>query len=194
MVLRRFLRTWKGALSENQWHRWVEAGLAIAVLLLTSTVTTQDRVVVPVPPTLGAPGVDGGTAMGSDWAEGGIKEAWALFIAHLIGNTTPESAEFIADRLGTFIAPQIYSQIRETLLAEAKRLKDNRLSVQYSPDEVVRSPESDLIAVKGTAILRGGEQVRRQPRTYEMRLSWQGYYPQITHFDVYKKKPQRGGQ
>jgi hypothetical protein len=88
--LARFLETWRGLTLENRFHRVVLLGLVASNLVSAVALLHAERTVVLVPP-----GLEGPVEVARESAAREVKEAWALYLAELLGNVSPANAEFL---------------------------------------------------------------------------------------------------
>ena len=88
MTLADFLATWRGLTLENRLHRLAVLGLIGTNLITAVALLRADHTVVLVPPVL-----EGQVSVARESASQEVKEAWALYVAELLGNVSPSSAE-----------------------------------------------------------------------------------------------------
>jgi len=89
VTLSDFLSTWRGLTLENRLHRLAVLGLIGTNLVIAVALLRAERTVVLVPPVL-----EGQVSVARANASQEVKEAWALFVAELLGNVSPAGAEF----------------------------------------------------------------------------------------------------
>jgi conjugal transfer pilus assembly protein TraE len=83
VTLADFLATWRGLTLENRLHRLAVLGLIGTNLITAVALLRADHTVVPVPPVR-----DGQVSVSRERASREVKEAWALFVAELLGNVS----------------------------------------------------------------------------------------------------------
>jgi conjugal transfer pilus assembly protein TraE len=118
------------------------------------------------------------------------KEAWGLFFAQLSGNVTPDTVDFIKERLKPLLAPAIYSEIIDALETQSLGIKQDRISIRFEPRFVEYEKKSDRVFVYGYSFIKGstGDE-ERQERTYEYSIKVANYAPLITDLNTYQGKP-----
>jgi conjugal transfer pilus assembly protein TraE len=185
--LQEFLRTWRGTTLENRISRIVLVLLATAVLLLTMQVNRIERTVVLVPPALSGP-VD----LARNSASREAQEAWALYVAELLGNVTPSTGDFLMQTLEPLLANNLRRQVMEVIADQLEEIRRERVSMRFEPREVSYDEATRTVRVTGEHITEGpGAKPVRQLRTFELRVDYDNYRPLVTHLDAYngeKKK------
>jgi conjugal transfer pilus assembly protein TraE len=183
--LARFLATWRGLTLENRFHR------VVLLLLLATNLTTAlalvnaERTVVLVPPVL-----EGPVEVARDSAAREVKEAWALYVAELLGNVSPGNAEFLERAIEPLLAPALRRAVAEVMAYQVGEIQRESVTLTYLPRNVLYEPETDKVFVTGSqtsAGPAGRPQVR--VRTYELTLAFRHYRPVVTHLDVYPEEP-----
>ena len=185
MKLQRLIQTWNDVQEENRLHRWLLVALTLSNLCLGILALNSDHTLVLVPPHLTEP-----VQLARNQASASLKESWALYIAELMGNVTPDNIEFIREALGTLLAADLYRSVLDGLWDQTQALKDERISLSFKPREVVYESETDRVFVTGTLVTQtpGGTPDRRN-RTYEMTVDIEHYQPRIKSLDVYAEEP-----
>lgn len=115
-------------------------------------------------------------------------EAWGLALAELLGNVTPSSANFVADRLKPLLSPDIYSSVMDAVHAGAQRLTEDRISVRFEPRQVKFERSTGKVFVSGFSFTRAGTSMDtevREQRTFEFILKIDHYAPVVTHINSY---------
>ena len=178
-------RTWRGINRENRFHR-----IAVALLLATNLLTLlalvrADRTVVLVPPIL-----EGQVNVARDSASREVKEAWAVYVAELLGNVGAGSADFIQRTLEPLLAPALRREVLQVIGAQVEAIKRERVSMSFSPSGLSYEEASDTFYVTGMQVSSGpAAQPVRHQRTFEVRVGFRHYRPVITHLDVYPGSP-----
>ena len=178
-------RTWRGINRENRFHR-----IAVALLLATNLLTLlalvrADRTVVLVPPIL-----EGQVNVARDSASREVKEAWAVYVAELLGNVGAGSADFIQRTLEPLLAPALRREVLQVIGAQVEAIKRERVSMSFSPSGLSYEEDSDTFYVTGMQVSSGpAAQPVRHQRTFEVRVGFRHYRPVITHLDVYPGSP-----
>lgn len=171
-------------------HNNATKNIIIAVLLLTNFLAvwgwfSSTETIVLVPPTL-----DERVVVSADEASEGYKTAWALYVAQLLGNITPDNSQFVGDQVGEIFSPAAYRTMRDALLDQVQAINEDRITVRFEPQEVIYERESEKIFVYGAFFASGptGEP-DRLGRTFEMRVQMRFGRPWVTHFTAYEEPP-----
>jgi conjugal transfer pilus assembly protein TraE len=185
MTLAGFLATWRGLTLENRLHRLALLGLVATNLTTAVALVRTERTVVLVPPIL-----EGEVRIAREQASQEVKEAWALYVAELLGNVSPATAAFLEQALDPILAPALRRPVLDVLAAQVHEIQRERVSMSFQPRAVVYEAGSDTLFVTGQQTTTGpaGKPVIRQ-RTYELRVGFANYRPVIRHLDVYSDPP-----
>lgn len=185
MRLSDFLKTWHGIEAENRFGRLVILGL-LAIGVITSLAAWRtERSIVLVPPTL-THEVD----ITRSKASGEYKEAWGLYLAELLGNVTPATADFLKEAIEPILAPSIYRTVLDAMAEHIKAIQMDRVTISFRPRQVLFEEETNKVFVSGELTSQGPNShpdVRR--RTYEFVLSIKNYRPRLDYIDVYPDEP-----
>jgi conjugal transfer pilus assembly protein TraE len=188
VTLADFLATWRGLTVENRLHRLAVLGL-IATNLVTAVVLFRaERTVVLVPPVL-----DGQVSVARASASQEVKEAWALYVAELLGNVSPTGAQFLQQALDPLLAPALRRPVLEVMAAQIAEIERERVAMRFEPRAVSYDPATDKVFVAGIQTTRGpGGKPEAHTRTYELVVGFANYRPVIRHLDVYPAEPRLG--
>lgn len=182
MKLNAYFRTLKGAVHENKLHRILLFALVFSNAVLAIAVFSKDETVVVVPPTLSTE-----SKLSANKANAGLKEAWASFIVMQISNVTPRTADYVGTQVGKFIAPAAYATFMSDLANQARRIKEDNITVQFSPIQVFYVEERDIVVVSGEYVIRGVRDAESKSlRTYEIGLNVQNYQVSIDSITAYE--------
>nr|WP_242470177.1 type IV conjugative transfer system protein TraE [Thiococcus pfennigii] len=173
---------------ENRLHRLAVLGLIGTNLVTAVALLRADHTVVLVPPVL-----EGQASVARERASQDVKEAWALFIAELLGNVGPTSAEFIQQAVDPLLAPALRRPVLEVMAAQVREIQRERVSMSFNVRAIAYDPPTDKMFVTGvqTSSGPGGKPVTRT-RTYELIVGFAHYRPVIRHLDVYPGEPRVG--
>jgi conjugal transfer pilus assembly protein TraE len=164
----------------------------VALLLLTNLLTLAallraDRTVVLVPPIL-----DGEVNVARDRASREVKEAWAVYVAELLGNVGARSADFIQQALEPLLDPALRPAVMDVIGEQVEAIKRERVSMHFSPSGLSYDPATDTHFITGQQVSVGpGAQPVRHQRTFEVRVAFRHYRPVITHLTVYPGTPRQ---
>ena len=185
MTLARFLATWRGLTLENRFHRVVLLGLLASNLVTALALVSAERTVVLVPP-----GLEGPVEVARESAAREVKEAWALYLAELLGNVSPGNAEFLQRALEPLLAPELRRAVTEVLAYQVREIQRENVTLTYLPRSVLYEPETDKVFVTGAQTSAGpGGKPQSRVRTYELTVAFRHYRPVVTHLDVYPDEP-----
>ena len=182
MKLMDYLKTWEGALSENRFHRFAMAGLIVVVFVLVVMVSGKSERIVMQPVTLKSDAwVEKSTASRE------YKESWALYLALLMGNVTPEKGDFIIERLKPLLSNRIYNDTINALERQIEDIKQNRATFRFEANDVKYERATEKIFVTGMSFEKGsaGDEERTQ-KTFEYKIRVEQYTPKVTWLDTYQ--------
>lgn len=184
MEWRRFFSTYRGLLRENRIWRTLSVCLVLSNLILTVVAFSRHETVVLVPANLTKE-----VRVGVNVGDRAYRESWGLFFSLLLGNVTPKTIDFVLERTGKYLAPNIYQETLKEMYAQAQQLKTNNLTISFEPTEVDFDEEKDRVLVKGVAMLRGAYGAPQAlARTYELGIKVKDYQPVLTYLTSYEKK------
>lgn len=176
-----YLASWNATKLENRYGRFVMILLSASALLLSILVVNKDPIVVEIPPGL----TEKGTVMVDD-ASDAVKESWAMYFADQLGNVTPRTADFVDKKLARNLSTSISAQVRKLIAAQAKEVKEEQVTVQFSPTDVFSMP-GDTVVVTGEYTIRGlRDNERRFVQTFEFGIRVRNYHVVMTSLDVYE--------
>lgn len=190
MKLSEFLNTWRGVSLENRISRLALAILSAAVLLQAWQIGRVERTVVLIPPQLSGP-VD----LSRNSASREAREAWALYVAQLLGNVTPATGEFMMQTLEPLLAGNLRRMLLDLIADQLEDIRREDVSMRFEPREVAYEENTQTVYISGTHTTEGpGAAPVKAQRTYEVRVDYSNYRPLVTHLDVYPGAPQRPSQ
>ena len=188
MNLQRFLATWAGLTLENRVNRLIILLLIGVNCVLAVTIHQTDRTVVLVPPVL-----EGEVSVARSSASQEVREAWALFVAELLGNVTPTNAEFLTKALEPLLAPALRVDVLRVLDAQVAEIRREKVSLAFEPREISRDPASGTIYITGTHVTSGpAAKPVNKSRTYALRVEFKNYRPVVVFLDSYPGEPRVG--
>lgn len=185
MKLSDFLRTWEGHETENRFSRVIIIGLLVICVITSLAAWRTERSIILVPPTL-ATEVE--VTRGSASSE--FKESWGLFLAELLGNTTPANADFLKVAIEPLLAPDIYRSVLDAMTDQIKAIKMDRVAISFTPRHVDYEAETNKVFVSGELKSQGpSSKPDIKPRTYEFIIAIKNYRPRLEFIDVYPDSP-----
>ena len=131
MKLSDFLETWDGHETENRFSRVIIIGLLVVCVITSLAAWRTERSIILVPPTLTKEVKVTRTSAFSEF-----KESWGLFLAELLGNTTPANADFLKTAIEPLLAPDIYRTVLDAMTDQIKAIKMDRVAISFTPPHV----------------------------------------------------------
>ena len=185
MKLSQFLESWRIVQAENRLHRVLLIGLVVSNAISALAALRTERAVVLVPPNLSRE-----VEITRNEASGELKESWGLYLAELLGNVTPATAEFIRSAIGPLLSADIYRSVMDAMAEQINALKMDRIAISFKPRQVFYEKESDKVFVTGELSSQGpNSKPDVRNRTYEFVLSIHNYRPRLDAIDVYADEP-----
>jgi conjugal transfer pilus assembly protein TraE len=185
MRLADFLQTWDGHETENRFSRTVIVGLLVVCVITSLAAWRTERSIILVPPTLSKEVEVTRTSASSEF-----KESWGLFLAELLGNTTPANADFLKTAIEPLLAPDIYRTVLDAMTDQIKAIKMDRVAISFTPRHVDYESETNKVFVSGELSSQGpSSKPDLKPRTYEFIIAIKNYRPRLEYIDVYPDAP-----
>lgn len=181
-----FFSTWRGTAFASRAKDVLIVLLLVLAIGLTYAIATRDTVVTMNPPPSAEP-----VTIGSDRASPRYQQLWAIFVAELAGNITPENAERVRQTLGPFLEAGIRNRVMRSINSDIERLKRDDVSASFA----IREVQYDLngkgrVYVTGDTTLAGvTDDTRRKRRTYIIDVGVAHYQPLITYFNTQAGEP-----
>ena len=175
--------TWENSIKTNYMLAAACVGLTVITLFsVYVTLTTHERIVV-VPA-----GLKDRAAVSWNSADSTYLKSFGLFIATLIGNITPANVKFVSDSLSTYLAPDIYSEVRKKMLqlADSSDFADSASSTRFVPLDILYEPDTNKVFVSGQMIVASAITKQTQNLIYEMQievLNGQPIVQNVTSYD-----------
>ena len=185
MKLSEFLQTWDGHETENRFSRVIIIGLLVVCVITSLAAWRTERSIILVPPTLNKEVEVTRTSASSEF-----KESWGLFLAELLGNTTPANADFLKTAIEPLLAPDIYRSVLDAMTDQIKAIKMDRVALSFTPRHVDYEAETNKVFVSGELKSQGpSSKPDIKPRTYEFIIAIKNYRPRLEFIDVYPDAP-----
>jgi len=180
-----FLRTLEGHEAENRFSRIIILGLLVVCVITSLAAWRTERSIILVPPTLTKEVEVTRTAASNEF-----KESWGLFLAELLGNTTPANADFLKTAIEPLLAPVIYRTVLDAMTDQIRAIKMDRVAISFTPRHVAYETETNKIFVSGELKSQGPSyKPDIKPRTYEFIIAIKNYRPRLEFIDVYPDDP-----
>lgn len=145
----------------------------------------KDTAIVLIPP-----GLSEKSELAKNKASEGYKKAWAMYVAMLIGNVTPENADFVQESFSGMITGEIRAMVSEQITQELDALKEEKVSSSFDVMRVTYEPETDKVFVTGKNRMTGvGGKTYPTEQTFEFKIDVKQYSPIITHMASYEGMP-----
>lgn len=112
---------------------------------------------------------------------------WSWSVAMLVGNLDPSNTEFVKYELQRMATTGLYAQLESTLTDELREIVRDRVTITFTPVEVIYDPELDLHFVTGEQIVTGvgTRDLKRTKITYEMKFKTDRLRIRLTELRVY---------
>lgn len=161
--------------------------LVVVVLILSLALTNKRETIVVVPPSLPEEGFN----ITEDTASDTFHRTWAHFFAHTFGNLTPANLDFVLKTLQRYFSPTIFNQLAITLTEQSEVIRQDRITMTFSPNVVTYEPTTGRSFVTGVKRISGitGE-VKELRMTYEFLLGVEYGSPVILDYNLYEGHPQ----
>jgi conjugal transfer pilus assembly protein TraE len=180
-----FLQTWDGHETENRFSRIAIIGLLVICVITSLAAWRTERSVILVPPTLSQE-----VEVTRSQASSEFKESWGLFLAELLGNTTPANADFLKTAIEPLLSPDIYRSVLDAMSDQIKAIKMDRVAISFSPRHVDYETETNKVFVSGELKSQGpSSKPDVKLRTYEFIIAIKNYRPRLEYIDVYPDSP-----
>lgn len=145
----------------------------------------KDQAVILVPPNLSEK-----AEIAQNKASEGYKKSWGMYAATLLGNLTPENADFVLKTLEDMVTGDIRTLVTEQIGSELEDLKTEKVSSIFEMSSISYEPETDKVFVTGRNILIGaGGKSNPTEQTFEFIIDVKHYSPVITHLASYQGLP-----
>jgi conjugal transfer pilus assembly protein TraE len=152
---------------------------------LAYALVTSDRTIVMMAP-------DGGRhdSVNRDAASRGYVEAWAFYLAQMLGNVTPENVGFIKARISPLLCPDIYGDAMAMLSNQVVTITRDRVALSFEPHGVLVEDATGKVFVDGQATdhpVMGTEE--RTERSFEFVIRISDYRVQVCGLQSYEGPP-----
>lgn len=186
MILSKLKKNIAQTRQENSFLKMLAAGLVVINGVLVVGMISQDPVNTIVPPTMTEQGwVD------SNSASDEYTEAWALYVATVVGNVNPSTASMIRATLEPLLDNSIYQDVVNAVEEQVNQIRQDRVVIKFEPKEVLRERENlNKFFVVGRSVMTGPNgRPKRSNITYEIEMSIRNYKPTITFLTTYSGRP-----
>jgi conjugal transfer pilus assembly protein TraE len=181
MQYQAFASTWLSLQSSNRFLKICCIFLMALNLIALIGWLKKDQAIVLIPP-----GLSDKSEIAKNSASEGYKKAWALYAATLLGNVSPENADFVLEAMQNMVSGEISAIITEHIAGELDTLKQEKVSSSLEIVRLIYEPETDLVFVTGRNRLLGpGGKSSATEQTMEFKIDVKQYSPIITHLASY---------
>lgn len=179
MKLTIFSDTWNGLHAQNKMLIFFGAAMVVCNAFLSLAILTKDKTVVLVPPRL-----LGEASVTANDADASYKESFGLSLASMLGNVTPTTAQFLANNISRYVAPEATREMVAAVNEQADQIKAEQISIQFAPKNVFYHPVLKKVIVSGDYTIRGARNSeQKMVRTYVMGVTVRNYSVQLTSLE-----------
>lgn len=188
MKFKMFSDDWRGTRAENTFLR-----LLIPLLLLSNIATGislifRDRETILVPPQISET-----MRVSAKKADESYKRSWALYVATLVGNITPGNADFINEQLSQVVDAVTYHGMRQQLADQILEIKNNNLTIDFQPNQVIYEDETGRVFVLGRSQTSGSAgKLTRENRVFEVLVEMVNGRPVVNDLQSYQGEARTG--
>lgn len=185
MDYKHFRSTWDGLQSSNRFLKFLVLFLLTLNVLMAVGWLKKDAAIILVPPSLSE-----NSEIAKNKASEGYKKAWALYAASLIGNVTPENADFVLKTFQGMITSDLRAAVTNRIMSEVNTLRVESVTSSFEIDGIGYEAKSDKVFVFGKNKLVGPTQETKiSDETIEFIIEVKQFHPFITHLASYKGPP-----
>lgn len=164
----KFIRDWKTLLAENFFLKATTLLFGVG-LVLNATVFKKNELIVVSPPEVRAEYWVGKNTASDDYIE-----QMGVFFATLAGNLAPVNAAYNINALLKYVTPEIYPEIKNSLMGDAMQVIENNMSTSFFPSDV--KVDGDEVIVNGESLRRIGAAKESKERVlYKMKFVVRNY-------------------
>lgn len=156
--------------------------LGATVLVQSWGLATKRERVILAPPT-----IDQVYQIQYDSANTAYYESFAVVIAGIIGQTTPQNVDNTIKTLNQFLSPALQRQMSESLSALVAKLPKSNFTSWFVPRESSYEKQTGKLFISGNLHSSlTGSNVQAKPVVYEFIIKMQSGKPIVTFFDSYE--------
>ncbi|MCP1515668.1 MULTISPECIES: TraE/TraK family type IV conjugative transfer system protein [Pseudomonas fluorescens group] len=186
MLSKLFGNTAASLKKENATFKVLLYAMVITNFLLTIVALNKESIQTITPPTLVEQAwVDENSASDS------YTEAWAMYVALVLGNVTPGTADMIQKIMDPLLSPDIYQDFVNLLQKQVGEIRRDRVILKFEARKITKEPgKPNLFYVSGRSTMEGPTgKKEREDRTYVVEIRIKRYKPIIEFVDTYKGGP-----
>lgn len=156
--------------------------LGATVLVQSWGLATKRERVILAPPT-----IDQVYQIQYDSANTAYYESFAVVIAGIVGQTTPQNVENTIKTLNQFLSPALQRQMAESLRALVSKLPSQNFTSWFVPHTTSYEQQTGKLFILGNLqSALTGTNVQAKPVIYEFIIKMQSGKPIVTFFDSYE--------
>ncbi len=111
-------------------------------------------------------------------------EWWGLALAELLGNLNTQNLAFVESRLQYLCSPNLYQQVHDTLEAQFRQLRNDKVSLSFEPLSLEYLINSKEVKVAGNAFMTSGNQRLAGTKTFTFRFTIIRYRPVLAAINI----------
>lgn len=189
MNLDKYLRQARESSQINIWMFFGNVFLTLTVLVMGLRMSEHNDRIVLVPASIPTKMTVGWNTASADYYQ-----SFGMTVAMLIGNITPNSAEFVVNTLSKLLTPEVYAPVSRRIEAMAKDplARNAAVSNSFIPSRSVFEADTGKVFVVGDLTVRNGAGVvETKVVTYELTVQIANGVPVITSIDSYESDTPR---
>ncbi|MBF0609494.1 MAG: hypothetical protein G8345_00675 [Magnetococcales bacterium] len=188
MQITGFRQSWQKLQGENTFHRILTLIMLLVTLISTYGWLHKERVVVLVPP-----GISDEMTISDRKASGTYKVGWGVFLAHMVGNVTPESSKIVQDMVNRYLSGDARLVLARQIAENLDRLRQDKVSAVFELRKAFYDPNDDLVFVNGMSSFVGqAGKTRKVEHTFEFRVTIANWGPEVTSMALVEGPPIMG--
>lgn len=121
-------------------------------------------------------------------------EAMTRDVINLMLNVTPSNIEYTTKSVLKITHPHFYGKLKTSLQERSQDVINRRISIYFSPQTIVPSPDkSGALVVGKLSTYLGKEEVSSEDKTYSITYAFEGFRPLVIDFHEIDIKDNNGG-
>ena len=179
MRFEKWIRDWKTALAENFFLRSLCLLLALGLILNATFLKKNERIIVSPPEIQREFWVE------SNRASPEYLEQMGVFFATLGGNLSPSNAAYNVKFLSSYIPPDVYSDVKSELAAQAHYIAKNNITQAFFPVSVKVLDGNGRVFVEGDVIRNiGTTRISKEKMVFNIKLRMKNFKVMLEELNV----------
>jgi conjugal transfer pilus assembly protein TraE len=179
MRFEKWIRDWKTALAENFFLRSLCLLLALGLILNATFLKKNERIIVSPPEIQREFWVE------SNRASPEYLEQMGVFFATLGGNLSPSNAAYNVKFLSSYIPPDVYSDVKSELAAQAHYIAKNNITQAFFPVSVKVLDGDGRVFVEGDVIRNiGTTRISKEKMVFNIKLRMKNFKVMLEELNV----------